>query len=61
MEARVLPFLPIAVSPAPTTVPGTREVLKHLVKERTKGQGQEGARGPEEVEAGRAACRKHRF
>lgn len=37
------------------TVADTREVLEPLMKEWTKGQEQEGARGPEELEAGSAA------
>lgn len=39
MEARVFLLFPIAVSPAPTTVSGTQEVLKHLMKDGQKVQG----------------------
>lgn len=44
MEARVFLFFPIAVSPAPTTVSGTQEVLKHLTKD---GQKVKGRKAPE--------------
>lgn len=44
MEARVFLFFPIAVSPAPTTVSGTQEVLKHLMKD---GQKVKGRKAPE--------------